>query len=146
MKRLKVYSPVESIPEGANTVSSKWVFKYKRNAQGSIIRRKARLVARGLSQKYGIETFSPTLKMDSLRLIISIAIQKCFSINQIDINSAYLNAPLKETIYMKAPEGQNTHKYWKLNKALYGLKQAGREWNNKLNDEILKMKFRRLKM
>ena len=148
MKRLNVYSPVESIPEGANTVSSKWVFKYKRNAQGSIIRRKARLVARGFSQKYGIdynETFSPTLKMDSLRLIISIAIQKGFSINQIDINSAYLNAPLKETIYMKAPEGQNTHKYWKLNKALYGLKQAGREWNNKLNDEILKMKFRRLK-
>jgi len=100
-------------------------------------------------QKYGIDyvfTFSPTLKLDSLRIIIAIAVQRNFKIVQIDINAAYLNANLNEDIFMKPPKGHPSYgnSFWKLNKALYGLKQSGREWNNKLNDILLKIDFRRL--
>ena len=149
MENLNVFTPIESIPQGSNIISSKWVFKYKKDDQGNITKRKARLVARGFSQIYGVdydETFSPTLKQDSLRLFTAISVILNFKIIQIDINSAYLNAPLKETIYMKAPEGHSTYGkyYWKLNKALYGLKQAGREWNARLNKELLQIGFRRL--
>ena len=150
MKELNVYTEIEYIPKNANVVSCRWVFKYKKDENGKIQKRKARLVARGFSQQYGIDytfTFSPTLKLDSLRIIIAIAVQKNFKIIQIDINSAYLNAELNEDIYMEAPKGfsKNVNKiYWKLNKALYGLKQAGREWNNKLDQTLVMMKFKRL--
>ena len=149
MKKLNVFRIINNIPKGANIVSCKWVFKYKRDSNGNIIKRKARLVARGFLQKYGIDyvfTFSPTLKLDSLRIIIAIAVQRNFKIVQIDINAAYLNANLNEDIFMKPPKGHPSYgnSFWKLNKALYGLKQSGREWNNKLNDILLKIDFRRL--
>ena len=95
MEDLNVFTIVYNIPHNSNLVSSKWVFKYKKDDCSNIIKGKARLVVRGFSQKYGIdyeETFSPTLKQDSLRLITAIAIQKGFEIVQIDINSVYLNA------------------------------------------------------
>jgi len=101
-----------------------------------------------LTQRYGIDyefTFSPTLKQDSLRIIITISVQMNFKIFQLDINAAYLNANLSENIYMKPPEGYSTSNniYWKLEKALYGLKQTGRQWNEKLNNTLITMKFRR---
>ena len=138
MERLKVFTVVNTVPSGSNIISSRWVFKYKRDSNGKIIKRKARLVAKGYTQEYGIdykETFAPTLKQDIIRIITVIAVNMNFKIKQIDINSAYLNAPLNEHIYMKAPEGHQSYEksFWKLNKALYGLKQAGKEWNNKLN-------------
>jgi len=127
MKRLKVYKIVNKILKNANIISSRWIFKYKRNSEDKIIQRKARLVARGFTQQPGIdykETFSPTLKQDSLRLITAIASQMNFSIKQLDINGVYLNVDLSEDIYLMPPEGyQIKDIYWKLNKALYVLKQ-----------------------
>jgi len=150
MERLKVFTVVNTVPSGSNIISSRWVFKYKRDSNGKVIKRKARLVAKGYTQEYGIdykETFAPTLKQDTIRIITVIAVNMNFKIKQIDINSAYLNAPLNEHIYMKAPEGHQSYEksFWKLNKALYGLKQAGKEWNNKLNEELIKIGFTRLK-
>jgi len=150
MERLKVFTVVNTVPSGSNIISSRWVFKYKRDSNGKIIKRKARLIAKGYTQEYGIdykETFAPTLKQDTIRIITVIAVNMNFKIKQIDINSAYLNAPLNEHIYMKAPEGHQSYEksFWKLNKALYGLKQAGKEWNNKLNEELIKIGFTRLK-
>jgi len=150
MEKLKVFDIIRKIPPNTNVISSRWVFKLKRNSEGDIIKRKARLVAKGYNQKYGIdykETFAPTLKQDTLRVFTVIAVINNFKIKQIDVNSAYLNAPIEEDIYMIAPEGHYSHgKYfWKLKKALYGLKQAGKQWNNKLNEELLKMNFRRIK-
>ena len=148
-QRLNVYSETDEVPEGANIISGRWVLKHKKDAEGNVIKRKARLVAKGFTQQPGIDynqTFSPTLKQDSLRIITAIASQRKFNIEQIDINSAYLNAKLDEDIYMKIPEGfPNTgNKFWKLNKAIYGLKQSGRAWNNKLNDILTKINFRRI--
>jgi len=150
MEKLKVFDTIRKIPPNSNVISSRWVFKLKRDSEGNITKRKARLVAKGYTQKYGIdykETFAPTLKQDTLRIFTAIAVNNNFKIKQIDINSAYLNAPLKENIYMKAPEGHYSFGkcYWKLKKALYGLKQAGKQWNDKLNEELLGMNFRRIK-
>ena len=150
MVKLKVFTPIKYVPKHANIISSRWVFKLKRDAEGNIIIRKARLVARGFTQQEGIdyfETFSPTLKQDSLRIITALATQKNFKIKQIDVNSAYLNANLTEDIYMKSPEGYESNKntFWKLNKALYGLKQSGKAWNDQLNNILLKINFKRLK-
>ena len=66
-------------PPGQNIISCKWVFKIKENPDGSIDKYKARLVARGLSQQYGIdylETFSPVVKPATVRLVLSLAVSK----------------------------------------------------------------------
>jgi len=91
-------------------------------------------------------TFSPTLKQESLRIIVALAVQRNFEIFQIDINAAYLNADLDIEIYMKPPEGYSSENkgFWKLKKALYGLKQAGLQWNEKLNETLIKINFKRL--
>jgi len=72
-----------------------------------MIKRKARLVAMGCTQEEGVDfqnTFSPTMKQDSLRILTAFAVQNNFKIKQLDITAAYLNAPLTENIYMKAPK------------------------------------------
>ena len=76
MKNKKVFEQVNKIHENKNIISSRWIFTYKRNDKGEITKYKARLVARGFTQLYGVdynETFSPTLKQDSLRIVTSIA-------------------------------------------------------------------------
>jgi len=89
-------------------------------------------------------TFSPTLKHDSIRILTSISAQKNFNIEQIDINAAYLNEKLNENIYMKPPEGHNDYNkcFWKLNKAIYGLKQSGRQWNQEINQFLINIGFK----
>jgi len=111
MKRKNVYTFVCNVPKDKNVISCRWVFTYKRNDKGEIVRCKARLVARGFSQVLGIdyiETFSPTLKQDSLRIITSLAVHYMFNIYQLDIKAAYLNAEINEELYMEIPEGDET--------------------------------------
>jgi len=146
MRRMKVFTIIDEVPKGANIITTRWVLKYKRDSEGRIVKYKARLVARGYDQIYGVDyinTFSPTLKQDTLRIIIAIAVNNKFKIHQMDIKAAYLNAKLDENIYMELPEGLNQKGYCKLNKALYGLKQSGRMWNETLNKVLLKLGFKR---
>ena len=78
MRKLNVYTIVKSVPNGSNVISSLQVFKYKRDLNGNITKRKARLVAKGYTQEYGVdykETFAPTLKHDTIRIITVLAIQ-----------------------------------------------------------------------
>ena len=126
MKDLKVFTVVKNVPEGNNIVTPKQIFKYKYGDEGNITKRKARLVARGFTQQEDVEykeTFAPTLRQNSLRILTAIY--------QIDIKAAYLNAKLEENIYMYAPEGHEMYKkkVLKLKKALYGLWQSSRMWN-----------------
>ncbi|PNX66875.1 hypothetical protein L195_g055326, partial [Trifolium pratense] len=91
-----------------NIIDSKWVFKTKYKADGTIERRKARLVARGFQQTAGLdfeETFSPVIKTSTVRIILSIAVHLNWDIRQLDINNAFLNGHLKETVFMFQPEG-----------------------------------------
>ena len=97
-----------TLPEGRKTIGCKWVFKTKIDADGEIDRYKARLVAQGYNQKYGIdydETFSPVVRFESIRTIIALAAKYGLKLHQMDVKSAFLNGELKEEIFMKQPEG-----------------------------------------
>ena len=136
--------PLDAIP-----ITNKWVFIRKRNKIGEVVKYKARLVARGYSQRPGQdynETYSPVVRMDTLRAILALVPVKRLKIQQMDIKGAYLNGILKENIYMEQPEGFNdgTGKICHLIKTLYGLKQSGREWNKALDIKLIEFGFSRL--
>jgi len=136
------------LPKGRETVSCKWVFKLKRNANGEIDKYKARLVARGFSQKFGFnygETYAPVAKLVTLRVLLAVANEMNMHIHQMDVKSAFFNGELTDEIYMQQPEGFNDNEklVCKLNKSLYGLKQASRLWNAKFNDFMTRIGFNR---
>ena len=142
MRRLQVYT-LTSRPRGVNVVSCKWVFSVKCK-DGWVVRFKARLVARGFSQQPGVdysETFAPVLKYKTLRLILALIATRDLEFELMDVQTAYLNAELKELVYMAQPDGFVTgdasNTVWRLLKAIYGLKQAGREWNQHLDAFIV---------
>lgn len=134
---------VEKPPE-AKVIGCKWVFRIKDEQSGP--RYKSRLCAKGYAQKYGIdytETFSPTVRYDSIRLLLSIAAEKGMSMMQFDVKTAFLYGELHEHIYMTPPEGLTVQPnvVCKLKKSLYGLKQAPRCWNAKFNSVLKKYGF-----
>jgi hypothetical protein len=139
------------LPPNRTAIKSKWVFKVKRNSSGEIARFKARLVAKGYSQREGIdfhETFSPVVKFSSLRLLLALAAQNDYEIEQVDFTTAFLNGTLDEEIYLEIPEGYRVAnpkgKALRLRKSLYGLKQAPRQWNLTLDKTLQYFGFRRL--
>jgi hypothetical protein len=132
LKAKHVYDEVQSLPPGRKAVQYKWVLHIKRDKDGTISRFKARLVAKGFTQIPGQDfsfTFAPVACWDSIRSLLCIAAINDYEIRQLDVKTAYLNGPLEEEIYMKAPDGFNSSApYWRLQKGLYGLRQAGRQW------------------
>jgi Reverse transcriptase (RNA-dependent DNA polymerase) len=127
-----VYEEVRQLPPHRKAVKCKWVLHIKRDKSGSISRFKARLVAKGFTQIPGQDftfTFAPVARWDSIRALLCLAAIHDFELRQLDVKTAYLNGPLDEEIYMKAPEGFNySAPFWRLRKGLYGLRQAGRQW------------------
>ena len=130
-------------PEGKNIVGCKWVFKLKHNADGSIDRYKARLVAQGYSQEPGQdydEIYAPVAKYTSIRSVLAIANQLDLDIHQMDIKTTFLNGNLENEIFMRQPEGYVSQEHpnfvCKLNKGIYGLKQAARCWNVAIDDYL----------
>jgi hypothetical protein len=132
------------------TIRMRLVFKAKTDDQNRIERFKARLVAQGFYQKEGIdyfETFSPVLRAESLRFLISYAAQQNLVIHNLDVKNAFLQAQLAEEIYAEIPEFMNEFNVekskfvLKLNKSIYGLKQAGRVWNEKFTSDIKNIGF-----
>ena len=110
-------------------IGSKWLYKTKFNADGSIDKYKAKLVAKGYSQKEGIDyedTFTPVAKMNTIRIMIALATKYDWKLHQLDVKLAFLNGDLKEKIYLVQLEGfvkkGQEHLVCKLKKALYGLK------------------------
>ncbi|CAK1547641.1 unnamed protein product [Leptosia nina] len=131
-------------PDNVRLLDCKWVFRVKNEENGP--RYKSRLCAKGFAQKRGIdytETFSPTVRYDSIRLLLSIVAEKRMAIMQFDIKTVFLHGELQEEIYMKPPEGLDVENNMacKLIKSLYGLKQAPRCWNAKFNSVLNKYGF-----
>lgn len=100
---------------------------------GRVVKYKAQLVARDFSQEYGIdywETFTPMIRLDALRTMLTLAAIKNLNIQQLNIKGAYLHGDLEEEIYMLQPPGfeDKTRRVCKLIHSLYGLKQSGQAW------------------
>ena len=139
------------LPSDRKAIGSKWVFKVKRNPDGSVERYKARVVAKGFSQRPGIdffETFAPTTKWAALRAILALAALEDLELESLDISTAYLNGSIDAEVYMKQPEGfEQRGSEWvcKLQKGLYGLKQGGRLWFEKLDSVLSSMGYIRIK-
>lgn len=136
------------VPEGRKTVSTKWVFAIKTDANNNIQKYKARLVARGFTQQRGLDfhrTFAPVMQPDLLRSLLAISAKEDWEIQQIDIKTAFLYGTLDEEIYIELPNGMKSkNNVRRLNKALYGLKQAGRQWYGKFSESLYKLGFERL--
>jgi hypothetical protein len=138
------------IPVGIHLVGSRFVFSIKANADNTIERFKTRWVAQGYSQKEGIdynETYSPVGKYESLRILFVLAAINDLEILQADFTTAFLNGELKETIYMKYPDGYPNPKpghCLKLRKAIYGLKQASNEWFKLIRIAITRREYKQI--
>jgi hypothetical protein len=130
-------------PANERRVGNKWVFTVKYTPTGLVDRFKARLVAQGFSQRWGVdyeETFSPTMRADSMRVLLAIATILGLEVRQVDIVSAYPNSKLHATVYMRIPKGLDISRIaeaqgiprdeiaLQILQSLYGLKQSGREW------------------
>jgi hypothetical protein len=149
LHRISTWSLVEP-PRDTIPIVNKWVFTKKFSKSGELLKFKGRLVAKGCSQRPGhnyLETFSPVVRLETIRAILSLAAIYDFRIQQMDVKGAYLNGTLVEKVYMQQPEGYNNEsgRVCQLNKMLYGLKQSGREWNRELNLKLHKHGFTHLK-
>ncbi|KAI0523110.1 hypothetical protein KFK09_005500 [Dendrobium nobile] len=119
-------------------IGCKWTFKNKLHPNGQIARHKARLVAQGCSQEFGVnytETFSPVAKMVTIRILLTIALHNQWPVIQLDVANAFLHGDLSDEIYMKQPAGfvdpQHPQHVCKLHKSIYELKQSPRQWFQK---------------
>ena len=143
---------LSQLPEGKSAVGSRWVYTVKENQHGEQ-RYKARYVAKGYSQVPEIdyfETFSPTAKITSIRVLLQLALDRNMEVHQMDVKTAYLNAPIDCELYIEQPEGFVKYSetgeklVWKLNRSLYGLKQSGRNWNHMLHTFLTSKGFSQL--
>lgn len=146
MRERKVWN-LQTLPKNIKPIGCRWVFTVKQNERGDIVRFKARLVAQGFKQVKGEtydESFSPVVNFGIIRFFFSLLIVKlAWSHIQCDIKSAYLYAPLTETIYMSQPPGfsDKENLFCKLEKAIYGLHQSGRQWFFEINKILIKLGF-----
>ena len=124
---------ITDLLRGKKPVGCKWIFTVKYKVDGNVDRYKSRLVAKGFTQSYGIdyqETFAPVAKLNTVRVLLSLAANLDWSLHQLDVKNAFLNGDLEEEVYMDIPAGlettSNFNKVCRLRKSLYGLKQSPR--------------------
>ncbi|CAI7885097.1 unnamed protein product [Closterium sp. NIES-54] len=134
-------------PPGANIVSGMWIFRVKR-PPGSPPVFKARYVARGFSQREGVDffhTFSPTPKMTTLRVLLHVAAQRDYELHSLDFSTAFLQGSLHEEIWLRRPPGFTGSfppgTQWSLRRPVYGLRQAPREWHDTLKTTLAALGF-----
>ena len=138
-------------PKDKKVLKCRWVFVIKYDENGSIERFKARLVIKGYEETYGIdydEIFSPVLRFETLRFLLTLGAVKDYEIHQMDVKTAFLNGEIDKPIYMEQPEGyakeNQEHLVCLLKKSLYGLKQAPRIWNKLLTKSLEAEGFQQL--
>ena len=140
----KVYRLEKPIP-GQRVLTNRWIFSLKKDKDGRILKRKARLVVRGCHQRPGIdytELFSPTARFETIRTVLAISAKEHLHLYQFDVKTAFLSAELDRKLVMRQPEGfdDNSGRVCILDKAVYGTVQAPRAFNQKMNRTLLGMK------
>lgn len=133
-------------PTNTKLISSKWIFRIKRDPTGVVIKYKAHLVAKGYLQRYGLDfkdIFAPVAKVVTVRILLTLAAQKGWYVHKLDINNAFLHGSIDEGIYLLPPQGSDAPKghICKLNKSMYGLKQASRQWYKELSTSLIQFGF-----
>jgi Reverse transcriptase (RNA-dependent DNA polymerase) len=125
---------------GKNVVGCKWVYSVKYNPEGKVDRFKARLVAKGYTQTYGVA------KMNTVRTLISCAVNLGWDLCQLDVKNVFLHGDLKEEVFMEIPLGfaneQFRDKVCRLKRSLYGLKQSPRAWFEIFSMTMKKLGYR----
>ncbi|GJR64238.1 retrovirus-related pol polyprotein from transposon TNT 1-94 [Tanacetum coccineum] len=126
----------------------KWLWKNKRDEENTVIRKKGCLVAKGYTQKKGIdfeESFALVARLEAVRLFIAYVADKSFSVYQMDVKTTFLYGPPKEEVYVNQPDGfvdpYHPNQVHRLKKALYGLKQAPRAWYDDLSNFLVSKGF-----
>ncbi|CAI7911859.1 unnamed protein product, partial [Closterium sp. NIES-53] len=134
-------------PPGANIVSGMWIFRVKLPL-GSPPVFKARYVARGFSQRQGVDyfqTFSPTPKMTTLRVLLHIAAQRDYELHSLDFSTTFLQGSLHDEIWLRRPPGFTgtfpPGTQWSLRRPVYGLRQAPRGWHDTLRTTLAALGF-----
>jgi len=150
MEKVNAWAPVVPPPD-ANIIPSRYVFRRKRNDTGSIVRYKARLVVKGFKQQFGVDytdTFAPTIRASTLRILFSFAAQKGAAIHQCDVKNAYLNSRLRDNVnlYSELPPKYESFRElppelkdkarvvskWFV--SVYGSKQGAHDWRAEVKD------------
>jgi hypothetical protein len=149
----KVFSEPCQLPKGKIALDTKMVLKLKEAASDLIERIfKARLCGKGFRQLFGVDyfiTYAPVATFNSLRIFITVCVSIDYEIDNIDIKTAFLHAPLEEEIYIKIPDGYPVKKgqenmVLRLLKNLYGLKQAPYAWNKEIDEFLKSLGFKQL--
>ena len=137
------------LPKSVRPIGCKWIYKKKRGVDWKVENFKAWLVAKGYTQKEGVdyeETFSPVAMLKSIRILLSIPAALDYEIWKMDVKTTFLNGYLDESIYMMQPEGfiveGQEQKVCKLLRSIYGLKQASRSWNLRFDETIKTFDFK----
>ncbi|XP_039043647.1 uncharacterized protein LOC120182871 [Hibiscus syriacus] len=142
---------VAPLPSGKVPIGCKWVYRIKYHASGEVERFKARLVAKGYNKKESVgyvETFSPIVKLTTVRLILAFASIFDWPLWQMDVHNSFLQGYLVKEVYMQLPESfssQGEHMVYRLQKSLYGLKQAFRQWDKKFSETLISSRFQQSK-
>ncbi|CAI7807517.1 unnamed protein product, partial [Closterium sp. NIES-53] len=133
-------------PPGANIVSGMWIFRVKRPGSPPVF--KARYVARGFSQRQGVDyfqTFSPTPKMTTLRVLLHVAAQRDYELHSLDFSTAFLQGSLHEEIWLRRPPGFTGSfppgTQWSLRRPVYSLRHASRDWHDTLRTTLAALGF-----
>ena len=147
LKKNKTWE-ITSFPARKQSVGCKWIFTVKHKADGSIDHYKARLVAEGFTQIYGIdyqETFAPVAKFNTVRVLLSLATYSDWPLHQLDVKNGFLNGDLEEKVFMEVPPSFDLlgmkNQVCKLRKSLYGLKQSPRAWFERFTKIVSKHAF-----
>ena len=138
---------VVDTPQGVSVIKCKYVYRIKRDFSGRIRKRKSRLVIQGFRQEEGRdynETFAPVAKANTFRFMMALAQVLKLDVHQLDVDSAFLYADVKEDIYMSPPPDMKLPigKSLKLLKNLYGLKQAPRNWYKNIEEFVKSLGFK----
>lgn len=128
----------------------KWIYKTKYNEHGEFEKHKACLVAKGYTQKHGIDytkVYAPVARMETVRMVVALAAQRNWKIFRLDVKSTFLYSELNEDVYVEQPRDYKIKgrgdKVYKLHKALYDLKQATRAWFNRMETYFVNEGFKR---